>query len=133
MPQHQSKPQRETIKRVMHEYKHGELEASRSGKRVKNPKQAIAIALHESGSTNQESPRRNQKNLQRTKAKEHQGQTAQAEKEGKRAQDKTMKSAATRRPDGETKESLYAKAQQRRIAGRSKMSKRELQQALRHQ
>ena len=42
MATHQSKAQKETVSRVMHEFKHGELETS-SGKKVKNPKQAIAI------------------------------------------------------------------------------------------
>ena len=32
---------------VMHEYKHHELSSGRSGKKVKNPKQAIAIGLSE--------------------------------------------------------------------------------------
>src|SRR6201995_86032 len=32
---------------VMHEFKHHELESGRSGKHVKNPKQAIAIGLSE--------------------------------------------------------------------------------------
>ena len=31
----------------MHEFKHGELKSGRSGKKVTNPKQAIAIALSE--------------------------------------------------------------------------------------
>jgi len=35
------------MQEVMHEYKHHELESGRSGKKVKNPKQAIAIGLSE--------------------------------------------------------------------------------------
>lgn len=35
------------IKTVMHEFKEGELHSGGSGKTVKNPKQAIAIALSE--------------------------------------------------------------------------------------
>jgi hypothetical protein len=35
------------MKKVMHEYKHHELKSGRSGKAVKNPKQAIAIGLSE--------------------------------------------------------------------------------------
>ncbi len=38
-----------TVKRVMHEFKHHELKSGQSGKKVKNPKQAIAIALSEAG------------------------------------------------------------------------------------
>ena len=37
------------IKKVMHEFKAGELNSGKSGKIVKNPKQAIAIALSEAG------------------------------------------------------------------------------------
>ena len=33
----------------MHEFKEGELKSGKSGKKVTNPKQAIAIALSESG------------------------------------------------------------------------------------
>ena len=39
----QSKPQKETISRVMHEFKHDELRIGAKGPKVKNPKQAIAI------------------------------------------------------------------------------------------
>ncbi len=82
MPRHQSPEQKKTVSRVMHEYKHGELESG-SGKPVKNPKQAIAIALHEAGASNEESPQKNAENLRKTKAKERSGRTAKAQKEGK--------------------------------------------------
>jgi hypothetical protein len=35
------------MKKVMHEFKHGELKSGHSGKRVKSRKQAIAIGLSE--------------------------------------------------------------------------------------
>ena len=35
------------MKRTMHEFKHHELESGRTGKKVTNPKQAIAIGLSE--------------------------------------------------------------------------------------
>ena len=35
------------MKRTMHEYKHHQLKSGRSGKKVKNRKQAIAIGLSE--------------------------------------------------------------------------------------
>jgi hypothetical protein len=82
----QSKAQQETVGRVMHEYKHGELEAGASGKTVKNPRQAMAIALNEAGATREKSPAKNRKTLNRTKVKERRGETAEAEKEGKQAQ-----------------------------------------------
>lgn len=44
----QTKKQQSKIKRVMHEYKHGDLK-SFSGRKVKSRKQAIAIGLSEAG------------------------------------------------------------------------------------
>jgi len=35
------------VKRVMHEYKHGQLKSGRSGKKVTSRRQAIAIGLSE--------------------------------------------------------------------------------------
>ena len=118
----QSEPQKETVGRVMHEFKHGELESS-TGKPVKSRKQAVAIALSEAGASNQESPKTNAKNQRRTKSKERHGRTAQAEKEGKAAQDRTLSG-------GSTKAELYAEAKKKDIAGRSKMSKAELARAV---
>lgn len=117
-----SEPQKEMVGRVMHEFKHGELESG-SGRKVRSRKQAIAIALSEAGASNQESPKTNARNLRRTKSKERQGRTAQAEKEGKTAQDRTMRG-------GETKAELYAEAKRKEIPGRSRMSKAELVRAL---
>src|SRR5829696_5795968 len=105
MARQQSKEQKETIERVMHEFKHGELRIRGTGPKVKNPKQAIAIALHEAGASNQESPKKNRENLNRTKAKERRGETAQATTEGR------------------SRTELYKEAKRRQIPGRSKMSK----------
>jgi hypothetical protein len=120
----QSKAQKQTVERVMHEFKHGELRIRGNGPKVKNPKQAIAIALHEAGATNQESPKKNRQNLKRTKAKERKGGTAQARTEGR---------SASRRDDsdGRTRQELYAEAKRRDVPGRSKMSKADLERALR--
>ena len=35
------------VKKVMHEYKHGELKSGKSGKKVTSRKQAVAIGLSE--------------------------------------------------------------------------------------
>jgi hypothetical protein len=135
----QSKDQRGTVERVMHEFKAGELRTGRGkGPKVRSRKQAIAIALQESGSTNKESPAENRRNLSRTRAKERHGETAEAETEGKRAQDRTIGKGKSRARStrssrgGETKAALYARARQRGIAGRSTMSKDELRRALSH-
>lgn len=132
----QSKAQRGTVERVMHEFKQGELRTGRGqGPKVQNRKQAIAIALQESGSTNTQSPQENRRSLSRTKSKESRGLTAEAETEGKRAQNRTVEKGENRAHSGrrgETKAALYARAKQRGIAGRSRMSKAELQRALSH-
>ena len=77
--------QRKTMGRVMHEFKHGELKSGPAGKagKVKNRRQAIAIALKEAGASKYESKSENRRNLARTKAKEATGRTAQQEAEGK--------------------------------------------------
>ena len=127
MAAHQSKQQKETVERVMHEFKEGELRIRGDGPKVKNPKQAIAIALHEAGASNQEPPAKNRDNLKKTKAKERAGETAEAEKEGKAAQDRTLHKATSKTSDagnnGRTKADLYAEARERDIPGRSKMDR----------
>ena len=81
MPQ-TSPRQRKTAGRVMHEFKHGELRSGTSGQKVKNRKQAIAIALSEAGESNQQTPKENEEHLRHTKAKERRGETARDEAEG---------------------------------------------------
>jgi hypothetical protein len=117
----QSTGQKKTVQRVMHEYKHGELNRGRGGK-VKNPKQAIAIALHESGASKYEPPKKNQENLRRTKSKESRGETGQAQAEGK----KTTSTKGRSGSGGKTKAELYNQAKRQRVAGRSTMSKDQL-------
>jgi hypothetical protein len=115
MATHQSKAQKETVSRVMHEFKHGELESS-SGRKVRNPKQAIAIGLREAGASKYESKKKNRENLKRTKTRERRRTTE--------------KDRSERADDGQTRAEPYAEAKRRDIPGRSKMSKRELERAL---
>ncbi len=100
----QTRAQRETIERVMHAFKEGDLETSR-GTPVKTQRQAVAIALHEAGATNQESPTDNRRTLRRTKRRERAAERSRAD--------------------------LYAEATLRGIPGRSRMTKAELVRALR--
>ena len=148
--------QRKTVGRVMHEYEHGELKSGRSGKggKVKSRRQAIAIALHEAGASKYDSGRKNRANLRKTEHKEARGKTYQQEAEGKshvgaRGQRESSpamggknatrltrsgaKAARTRarRQAGTTKDALYKRAKARGIEGRSKMTKRQLENALR--
>lgn len=99
----QSKAQQEVVGRVMHEFKHGELETA--GRKVKNPRQAIAIALHEAGASRDQTPAEGRKALARTRAGE--------------------------RRAGQTRAELYEEARRRGVPGRSRMSKEELVRALR--
>jgi len=116
MATHQSKAQKETVSRVMHEFKHGELETG-SGKKVKNPKQAIAIGLREAGASKYESKEKNRENLKRTKARERRDATGK---------DRSERQGGPTR----TRSELYAEAKRHNIPGRSKMRKEELDRAL---
>jgi hypothetical protein len=139
----------------MHEFKHGELKSGRSGKggKVRSRRQAIAIAVREAGASRYESGRRNRRNLRKTESKEAKGRTAQQEREGrsrvgaygKRESTRSMagrdarkqtarghKAAVARahKRDRYTRQELYDRARRRHIDGRSKMSKRQLENAL---
>ena len=123
----------------MHAYKHGELKTARGSRKVKNPKQAIAIALNEAGASKYESPKKNAANLRHTKAKERRGETYQDEKEGHRATQETYRRAETGSArgnksgaDAKSRAELYAEARRRDIPNRSKMKKADLERALGH-
>ena len=127
----QTKAQKETVERVMHEFKHGELKIRGNGPKVKNPKQAIAIALHEAGASNQESPQKNNENLRKTRAKERKGETARDQAEGKGHRKSGVNKSSAQTGGGErTKSELYAEAKKRDIPGRSKMDRAQLERAL---
>ena len=115
----ETKSQKTTVDRVMHEYAHGELKSGPGGKagKVKSKKQAIAIALSEAGASNRKSKSENAKSRRTTKAKEASGKTAMQEKEGKGAKTRTE---------------LYDEAKKRDIPGRSKMDRAGLERALHH-
>jgi len=147
--------QRRTAGRVMHEFKHGELKSGRGGRggKVRSRRQAIAIALRESGASKYESKRENRRNLRKYEREEARGETGQQRREGKshvgargrRESSRAMggknatrltargrKAARARaRNDGaETRQQLYRRAKARHIPGRSKMTKRQLENAL---
>ncbi|WP_207478859.1 DUF6496 domain-containing protein [Arenibaculum pallidiluteum] len=107
----QTEGQKETVARVMHEFKQGELE-TRGGRKVRNPRQAIAIALSEAGASREVDEATNRRNRLRTRRRER----------------------AAERQDGTgamTKAELYAEARRRDVRGRSRMSKEQLVRALR--
>ena len=107
------------MEKVMHEYKHHDLESGRSGKKVKNRKQAIAIGLSEAGASRKQNP-------------------APTKRKGARAEQKAPKHGAAAQGKGgragreePTRAELYAEARRREMSGCSRMSKAELQRALR--
>jgi hypothetical protein len=109
--------------------------------------------LNEAGASKYESKKENRKNLAKTKRKEARGDTAQQVREGKsrvgargrressramggrnasRTTARGRRAARARsRNDGTTRAELYEQAKRRHIPGRSKMSKRQLENALR--
>lgn len=107
----ETKAQREVVERVMHEFKDGALDRGRGGK-VTNPKQAIAIALSEAGASNRQTPAQNRKRLAATRAKERAG-------------------AGGAGGGGATRAELYADAARKGVRGRSRMTKAELERAVR--
>jgi hypothetical protein len=139
----------------MHEFKHGELRSGPGGKggKVKSRRQAIAIALKEAGASKYESERENERNLAKSERKEARGETYQQEAEGKSrvgargrressrgmggrnatkttARGRKAARARARHNGGATKQVLYQRAKARGIEGRSRMSKRQLENAL---
>jgi hypothetical protein len=151
----ESMRQKRVSGRVMHEFKHGELDGGAGGKggKVKSRRQAIAIALSEAGASNRQSPQRNRRNLHRAERAEADGKTGQQAREGKshvgadekRESTRAMggkdarkpsapgrRGAATRarRSDGPTRQELYTRAQRKEISGRWRMTKQQLRNAL---
>ena len=147
----QSKAQQKTVARHMHKYKKGAL-TSGSGRKVKNPQQALAIGLSEAGvsrkqgkrtgaSAQADAPKRRgrppsaqNKARPATRAAAPKKAAAARGSAGK----ETGKSQATsprRAPrngdySGWTRIELYQQASKKDIPGRSRMSKAELIQHL---
>ena len=123
MARKQNPKQREIVGRVVHEFKHGGLESS-SGRKVKNPRQAIAIALHEAGASRDETPAGNRRNLARTKATERRAEA------GWKGGGKAAAAERPRSAGGASRADLYREAAARGIPGRSRMIKEQLARAL---
>jgi Family of unknown function (DUF6496) len=122
----QSRPQKKTMERVMHEYKHGELKSGPRGRggKVKNRRQAIAIALHEAGASKYESRKENERNLRRTKRKERQGQTALAEKEGRKQLPDRRRKTGARKGSGRSTASRRTPSSRKTASGRKSSTPR---------
>lgn len=105
----QSRPQRETIRRVMHEFEHGEMKAK--GRPVKRRRRAIALVRGRR--LEPPEPGREAPQPRPYRQRERQG------------------AAGRRAGDHRTRAGLYEEARRRDIPGRSRMSKAELARALR--
>ena len=144
-----SPKQRKVIGRVMHEFEHGELKSGPGGKagKVKNAKQAIAIALSEAGASKYESDKENKRSLAKSERKQAEGRTYQQEAEGKShvgasgrrestpamgGENATEPTRRGGKAGGSSKKALYERAKSEGIEGRSKMSKQQLESALHH-
>lgn len=122
MPRHQTPAQRETVERVMHEFKHGELKTARGTRKVKNPKQAVAIALSEAGASKYDTPAERARNLRRTKEKERRGETYRDEAEGKKGRSKSAASGTSTRKSS-TRKTATRKPAARKTAARKTTSR----------
>ncbi len=126
-----SPSQRKTMGRVMHEYAHGELKSGPGGKggKVKSRRQAIAIALKESGESKYESKAENKRNLAKSKRKEATGQTAQQEREGKGHVGARHKRESTKAMGGKNARTTARRTPKQRAAAKRNIRKA---QATRH-
>jgi hypothetical protein len=76
MPRKYSKKAGEKVEKAMHEMKEGELRSGGSGKKVTDPKQAIAIGLSEARDAGAKVPRKSSSSSKRSGSKKgpgHQG------------------------------------------------------------
>jgi hypothetical protein len=121
----ESMAQRKTTGRVMHEFAHGELKSGRGGKggKVKSRKQAIAIALKEAGASKYESPKKNKRNLTKSKRKEATGRTYQQEREGKSHVGASGRRASSRSMGGKNAKSATRRTPKQRAAARRNIKK----------
>jgi hypothetical protein len=117
--------QRKTVGRVMHEYAHGELKSGPGGRagKVKNPRQAIAIALKEAGASKYESANENRRNLGRSKRKEAEGKTYQQETEGKRRVGARGRRESSRAMGGKNARKAAPRTAKQRAAARRNIRK----------
>lgn len=67
------------VEKVMHEFKHGQLKSG-SGRKVKNPKQAIAIGLSEARESGAKIPKKGQSAKKKSAAKKSGGKKSTAKK-----------------------------------------------------
>lgn len=82
------------VEKVMHEFKHHELRSGKSGKKVTNPKQAIAIGLSEAREAGANIPKKGAAK-KRTSAKK-----SSSRKAASKAKKSTSRSSSSRKRSG---------------------------------
>ena len=105
MASRQTPAQKKTVTRVMHAFKHRDLRRN-DGVPVRDPKQAMAVALSEARASDRVDPETDRRNRARTRRKERSGPTPQA-----------LAGAYT------TRAALNDEARRRNLPGRSRMGK----------
>ncbi|MBS1585152.1 MAG: hypothetical protein JSS82_06345 [Bacteroidetes bacterium] len=73
MPRKYSKKASEKVEEAMHEMKEGQLTSGRSGKKVTDPRQAIAIGLSEAREGGAKVPRKSSSKTKKTGSKRSPG------------------------------------------------------------
>jgi hypothetical protein len=73
MPRKYSKKASEKVEKAMHEMKEGELTSGRSGKKVTDPRQAVAIGLSEAREAGAKVPRKSASKAKKTGSKRSPG------------------------------------------------------------
>jgi hypothetical protein len=108
-----SKKSQDKVERSMREMKEGELKSGRSGKKVTNPKQAIAIGLSEARKEGAKVPRKKSASKKSAPAK-------RASKKSAPAKSATKKSSPRKRAakKGVSKNSASGKGARRRTSSR---------------
>lgn len=83
----QSPGARKKVSKVMHEYKHGQLKSG-GRRKVKNPKQAIAIALSEARQSGEKVPPPKKKSARKKSSSKKSTKTAGKKSGGKKSSSK---------------------------------------------
>lgn len=89
-----SKKSQSKVKRAMHEMKEGKLKSGRSGKKVTNPKQAVAIGLSEAREAGAKVPAKKGAKKGATKRGRPAGKKSAAKKGGNKSAGRPRKTAA---------------------------------------
>jgi hypothetical protein len=115
-----SRKSQSKVKRAMHEMKEGKLKSGRSGKKVKNPRQAIAIGLSEAREEGAKVPAK--KGARKKSAKKSTGRKKAAKKSTGRK--KAAKKSAPRKSSSTRKKAGRPAKKRGRPAKKSSSSKK---------